>query len=75
MRGKGGPSVYGWTQETAIWRKIPRKDALKLDAAGVSDVIDESFEDRHKEKIYRTLERDIKGRAPHLQFLFNAIVD
>jgi hypothetical protein len=52
-----------------------RKDALELDAAGVSDVIDESFEDRHKEKIYRILERDIKGRAPHLQFLFNAIVD
>jgi hypothetical protein len=24
MMGKGGPSVYEWTKETAAWRKIPR---------------------------------------------------
>jgi hypothetical protein len=28
MMGKGGPSVYEWTKETATWRRIPRKDTL-----------------------------------------------
>jgi hypothetical protein len=77
MMGKGGPPVYEWTRETAAWRRIPRKDEIGTRGPpGMSDVIDESFKDVHKERIYRTLEqREIKSQPPQLQFAFKVIID
>ena len=48
---------------------------INLSAKNMSVSIAESFENWHKEKIYRVLESEIKARAPDLQLMFNGIVD
>ncbi len=39
------------------------------------EIIEESFAELHKERIYRELEIEITRHAPDLKLLFNALVD